>query len=483
MRIQTRFFLCFVLAVSFGFYYLVDWIQEDLRPRYLEAIEESLVDTATILSSLMSADIEEGKIDAGRIRASFDEAGRRRFAAPIYDYVKTRVDLRVYVTDAAGIVIFDSDGGRDEGVDYSSWNDVLRTLRGEYGARSSRNDPDDPDSAVLYVASPLLVDGEIAGVLSVCKPTASANLFLDVAKGKIVLAGTVAGLGVILLGLLTSAWVTHPIRKLTDYAKAVSDGRRATLPRLGRSEIGVMGETLEEMRDALEGKEYVEKYIQTLTHEIKGPLSAIRGAVELLQEEGMTTERRERFLQNSLVEAERIQHVVDRLLLLSSLESRKGLREVEEFDLRHVVEGAARSLAPVLESRRLNLETVNREPVTVRGERFLVRHAVVNLLQNAIDFSPSGGKIRLTCEMSGERAVFTVTDEGPGVPDFARDRVFDRFYSLARPESGRKSSGLGLTFAQEVADLHGGDLTLENIIGGGARAVLRLAAASHDQAG
>lgn len=482
MRIRTRLLLCFVVAVAAGFLYLAALIRDEVRPRHLEAIEDSLVDTSAVLAALLAADVREGRLELARFREAFAGVARRRFEARIYQLLKTGTDVRVYVTDERGVVVFDSDGGRDEGQDYSRWNDVHRTLRGEYGARSTRNDPADQESSVLYVAAPVLVAGRIAGVLTVCKPTTSSNFFLVLAQKRLFAAAGAVALGVILLGVAASVWVTRPIERLTAYARAVRDGRRTPLPRLGRSEVGVLGAAFEDMVDALEGKEYVERYVQSLTHEIKGPLTAIRGAVELLEEQ-MPEQERARFLGNVRTETARIQQIVDRLLLLSSLERRKGVRDVEEFDLARLTAEAAAALEAAARAKGQAIAVDAPRPVPMRGERFLVRHAVANLLQNALDFSPPGGRIAVSCSSDTRRAVVAVVNEGPGVPGYALPRVFERFYSLPRPDTGKKSSGLGLPFVQEVAGLHGGSARLENLAAGGVRATLELALSPPEPAG
>ena len=111
----------------------------------------------------------------------------------------------------------------------------------------------------------------------------------------------------------------------------------------------------------------------------------------------------------------------------------------------------------------------------MQGDRFLLGQAVSNLLENAIDFSPDGGAIELRLVRQGPRLLLQVVDAGAGVPDFARDRVFERFYSLPRPDGGR-STGLGLSFVREVAVLHGGAARLVNLDAGGAMAELSLPA-------
>jgi two-component system sensor histidine kinase CreC len=99
---------------------------------------------------------------------------------------------------------------------------------------------------------------------------------------------------------------------------------------------------------------------------------------------------------------------------------------------------------------------------------------MVNLLENAADFAPAGSTIELRLRRDGERLVAAVLDRGPGVPDYALDRAFERFYSLPRPEGGSRSSGLGLCFVAEAAALHGGEARLDNRDGGGAVASILL---------
>lgn len=120
----------------------------------------------------------------------------------------------------------------------------------------------------------------------------------------------------------------------------------------------------------------------------------------------------------------------------------------------------------------------------MNGDRFLLTQAVSNLLQNALEFTPPGGAITLalrpadaTAEAAtdADHALITVDDTGPGLPDYALPRVFERFYSLPRPDTGAKSTGLGLALVREIAHLHGGEIALQNLPAGGTRATLTLA--------
>jgi len=473
LKVRTRLVAAFVLVGATSIYLLVDWTIDDLRPRALAAMEETMVDAATVLASLVESRLEEEGLAGGDLREAFERARERVLSARIYEHTKTRLNLRVYITDADGIVVYDSDDGRDEGRDYSRWNDVLRTLRGEYGARSTRGDRDDPMTSVLYVASPVRVDGAIVGVLSVGKPAASVATFLKMARLRIMLGGVLAISAVVALGVAVSFWVSRPVERLTRYARSVRHGERTVFPRLGKGELGELGHAFEEMRIALEGKDYVENYVQTLTHQMKTPVSAIRGAAELLEED-MPPDQRTRFLANIRTETARIQNLIDRMLELASLENRRALRDVEAVDLASLVALILEELRPSFADRGLRVNGPGAGSFSVRGERFLLRQAITNLLQNAIDFSPSEGSITLSLSREAGTVTLTVRDEGPGIPEYALPKVFDRFYSLPRPNHGPKSSGLGLPFVREVAHLHGGRVDLVNLPGGGCGATLIL---------
>ncbi|MNZ38877.1 Sensor protein CreC [compost metagenome] len=215
------------------------------------------------------------------------------------------------------------------------------------------------------------------------------------------------------------------------------------------------------MRVQLEGREYVERYVHSLTHELKSPLAAIRGAAELLESE-MPAEQRARFVGNIAGESERLQQVIERLLSLAQVEQRQGLEERVPVPLRELVEELlqARIRADVKVENLLGADAV------VMGERFLLRQALANLLDNALDFTPTGGTIRFSAEREDGSWRLALFNQGEPIPDYALPRLTERFYSLPRPGGGRKSTGLGLNFVAEIAALHGGELWVGNVEGG-----------------
>ena len=336
-----------------------------------------------------------------------------------------------------------------------------------------RQDLEDPATKVLYVAAPVRVDGKISGVLTVAKPTTSINTFLKNAKPQIFKVGLFAMLAAIALSYVVSLWITHPIKRLTRYANDIRQGKRIAFPKLDHSEIGEMGNAFAKMQQTLEGKEYVEQYVQKLTHEVKSPLSAIRGAAELLEEK-MQPAQRARFLSNIRNEANRIQALVDRMLELSALENQKILKNIEQISVSTLFETVHESKRAILKKKQLHLKIQVPENIQVTGDKLLLHQALSNLIQNAIDFSPPHSEIKLRGQFEGTMLALVVEDNGTGIPAYASGKVFNKFFSLQRPHNGKKSTGLGLNFVREVATLHNGKIELKNLPEKGVRAIMML---------
>jgi len=464
MPLGIRIFLVYFLFVGLAGWFVLSTVMDEIRPGVRQSTEETLVDTANLLAEILRDEVKAGSLSQGRLPELLAAYGQRQPQAQIWGVEKTQVNHRIYVTDAQGIVLLDSTGNA-VGQDYSRWNDVLRTLRGEYGARSTKEDPNDADSSVMYVAAPIKDGDRIIGVVSVAKPNRTLQPYIERSQQRLgVLGAGLIGLG-LLIGALLSWWLSAALGKLTRYAQTVSAGQRAELPSVRGGELGQLAEAIERMRTELEGKAYVERYVHTLTHELKSPLAAIRGAAELLDGE-MPTEQRQRFVANIQQESARMQQLIERLLHLAQVEQRQGLEEQVRVPLRALVESLLQAQMARIEAAGLQIDNQIGAEASARGEAFLLRQALANLLDNALDFTPPGGLLRFSAQARGGQIELRLFNQAEPIPDYALARLSERFYSLPRPNGGRKSTGLGLNFVQEVAELHGGTLQIGNIAGG-----------------
>ncbi|WP_248742231.1 MULTISPECIES: two-component system sensor histidine kinase CreC [unclassified Pseudomonas] len=464
MSLGLRIFLVYVLFIGLTGYFVLNTVMEEIRPGVRQSTEETLVDTANLMAEILKDDFKAGTLSENRWPELLRAYGERQPKATIWGLPKNQVNHRIYVTDAKGIVVLDS-SGLAVGQDYSRWNDVYLTLRGEYGARSSRSDPNDPNSSVMHVGAPIRDDGQIIGVVTVAKPNSSLQPYVDRTERRLLAYGA----GLIALGLLFGAllswWLSRALHRLTRYAEAVSEGRRVEVPHYRGGELEQLASAVEQMRTQLEGKAYVERYVHTLTHELKSPLAAIRGAAELLQSE-MPLAQRQRFVGNIDSESARMQQLIERLLDLAQVEQRQALEERVAVPLAALVDEVLQAQAARIEGKQLRIECTIAADLSLIGEPFLLRQALGNLLENALDFTPPRGLLRFEAERVGEQIEFRLFNEAAPIPDYALARLTERFYSLPRPDSGRKSTGLGLNFVEEVVKLHGGSLRIDNLEGG-----------------
>ncbi len=492
MTKRTRIFIGILVAYALGVAFLMFRQLQDIDPRYRESAEDSLVETAQLMASLVENASPDGTLHVDALAPVFRTVYARRFVADIYGIEKTRVELRMTVVDRQGTVVFDSRAlpgaagaagaasAPQIGADHSRWHDVHLALRGRYGARTTADVENDPRTSVMYVAAPIYdttaggAGGEIIGAVSVGKPVQSFGQYVEAARRKTLQLGATSVVAVLLLVVILSVWLVRPFGLISDYVQYVKAQRSFSLPRLGRRALGAFGAAYDEMRDALAGRNFVADYVQTMTHEVKGPLSAIRGAAELLQEP-MPDADRARFVANIARETQRIQELVDRMMELTALESRRSLDRREPVALRALAAEVAASMAPAALARGVTVELLEGEAdAVVAGDAFLLQRALANLVDNAIDFSPAGGRVTIAVAAHARSADLVVRDQGPGIPEFAEGKVFEKFYSLARPTTAKKSTGLGLSFVKEIMELHRGRATLKNAPSGGAVATLSL---------
>jgi two-component system, OmpR family, sensor histidine kinase CreC len=176
----------------------------------------------------------------------------------------------------------------------------------------------------------------------------------------------------------------------------------------------------------------------------------------------MDASQRERFLQNILTETNRIQAMIDSMLALSVIEGQKNLQRIQSVDIESLINTVVEANESILIQKQIYVETKGLADIKIQGDPLLLHQAVSNLLQNAVDFSPEKSRIEICGQIEGQLFKLCVKDAGTGIPDYAANKVFDKFFSLQRPGTGKKSTGLGLNFVKEVAVLHNGHIRLEN---------------------
>lgn len=463
MKLYAQIILVFCVLISGAIYFLLNTAIDELKPAIRQSSEELLVDTVNLLAEMIRTDITNQGIDTLAFSKNVNAFLSRELNAKIYAIEKKQSQLRIYLTDKNGTLIYHSSPlfQKELGKDYSQWNDVYLTLLGKYGARSSEDIEGDKSTSFMYVAAPIYHNDDIIGVISVGKPRTDLLPFIDSTIKNLYKYSAIISLITLVLGILFAFVITHSVRKLTRYVKQMKDDRPAKQPKLIDNELQQLGDAITEMKQALDGKAYVEQYTQSLTHELKSPIAAVSGASELLSQQLSETDF-SRLRDNIIIESQRLDNLVSRMLQLTQVESLAIVESPTRFLMDELIEEIKYSKALLLEKHGLALITPTPTGIELSGDRLLVFQSLDNLVQNAVEFSEDNSAIEIQITNDEDSISIIVLDAGTGIPDYAMDKITDRFYSLPRPNNALKSTGLGLNFVQKIMQLHHGKLTIKN---------------------
>lgn len=426
-----------------------------------------LDDVAHISASNLSALAQEDRLDQTNLTHIFDRF--RRLLPHGYPEAGSPEALRLNftVTDAKGIVHFDSED-QTLGTDISSRPEVAAALHGDSQRRDQVADPD----MAMFVAVPIEVDGKIMGAVIASKTNAILKPLVDETKHSMEFVGLTGAFIVILLIASLFLIFLRPIELWFSYAELFKHGLHPTRPNLRRTRFGIFGEALDHIFEALSNRRYIENMMNCLAHEMRNPVGSIQTSAELLSRE-LSEEDFNMGIRNIHAETQRMDKTITKLLNLAALEKRDSLKELQHIEVRYILEAIDLRFRERMADKGIALSFDAPPGLKIYCEPDLLLQALGNLIQNSIDHSESGTRIDLWVIEHDKKVEFQVIDQGTGIPDFAKDHVFDKFYSIKARGKG-KGIGLGLPLVQEVADLHYGSITLGNHDSGGAIAILTL---------
>jgi two-component system sensor histidine kinase ChvG len=354
---------------------------------------------------------------------------------------------------------------------------VRTALDGRYGA-STRLSPGQR-SVTLYSAIPIRDEGRVEGVVLVAQSTLRIlqDLYdLRLASFQVFLGSVAVA---VILSLLVSMTIVRPLARLRREAADLVDRRGRLRGRFHGSrradEIGELSRALEDVSSRLEGHlRFIESFAADVSHEFKNPLASIRSVAETLDDVEDAEERR-RFLRLALAEISRMERLLSGVREITRIDAEMDGEPRQRVELRPLlgsVIAGARLRAPA--GVRIE-EDLGIEPVEVEAAPERLSQVFENLLDNAVGFSPAGGVVSVRLTAGPEHARVEVEDQGPGVPEEHRDRIFDRFFTF-RPGQGRRGdhSGLGLSIARSLVEGHGGSIEVDGSAGEGARFIVRL---------
>lgn len=343
---------------------------------------------------------------------------------------------------------------------------VSQALAGDY-AYVVRNNQ-------VYFATPIQLQGTVSGVLEFVYPLDFLNQVLAVTT-RIFLIGTVTfGILSTLFSFFIAAKMVTPIKQLVAATNKYAERDFTPLAIERSDELGQLGHSFNRMGAELQ--EYIQRqkqFVSNVSHELRTPLTAIKGYSEYLVDEVKGQPDLEKAVHHLNNESARLTKMVNELLLLSRLDAQREALLLAQLDFTGLIAETATRLELRAQKYEVSFLIDLQPGIYLTGDREKLIQAVINLLDNAIKFSPAGSQIGVVLGRENDQAKLAVKDRGLGVPPGEIDKVFDRFYRAgnARAVGG---TGLGLAITREIVVGHGGTITLSRRPGGGTVAEVTL---------
>lgn len=326
---------------------------------------------------------------------------------------------------------------------------------------------------LLTVAVPVEKNGAVIGGVYLAKTVNGIEDTIRVISTSLTMFSAMI---VILIGLLSfglSLIITRPLAEFTYAAREISKGNfNYRLKVKGTNEMAQMAATLNYMCDELSLlEEKRRKFVSDASHELKTPMAGVKLICDsLVQTPDADPETIREFLGDVSEEVDRLTRIVDRLLVLTKLDSGNVALKLGEADIKALLDNVTRKLRSVAAAKGIRLERLYSDaeigPVVIDYDK--IYEAVYNITENAVKYTPDGGRVSVDLQERDSYAVIRVEDTGAGIPEEERERVFERFYRLDDSRSRETGgTGLGLAISKEAVAMHGGRIEISDGSDGG----------------
>ncbi len=376
--------------------------------------------------------------------------------------------IRGVVTNTSYTVLYDNNSEADM-IGKVFMRDVLkRAIDGEQAESMFDSD----SGKTVTVSVPIEQGNVIVGGVYLAENVSSISETVRTIQASLIIFSALIILIMIMLSIFISYIITQPMAEFIDIAHAISKGdfsKRATAK--GTSEMAQMGMALNYMCDELNAlDEKRRKFVSDVSHELKTPMAGIKLLCDSLVEAenpGMDTVRE--FLGDMSEEIDRLTRLINRLLTLSRLDADAGLTLIET-DITMLVGAVIRSLRQMAAEKEISIgfDISTGAERTIAVDYDKIYESVYNIADNAIKYTPENGRIQVRIGRNAGMCVIEIEDNGPGIPDSEKQKIFDRFYRLddsrARDTGG---TGLGLAIAKEAVMLHKGSIEVLDAPEGG----------------
>ncbi len=381
---------------------------------------------------------------------------------------------RVLITDMAGVVQIDS---------FSTLNgtqllgrEILEITTGDKDSSYGFHKINAQDGSFFwsaYYTSAIIEGSKTIGVVLLSQSIQDVIDNTSSLRTQFVYAFIIAIIGIIVLSYFSTGYITGQIEALNTAATSIAKGKFSTrVEPKGTSEIAELARVFNKMASQLENVDKQRsEFVSNASHELKTPLTSMKILTEsVLYQDGVEEEIYKEFLGDINMEIDRLTHLINDLLMLTKLEDTETSVSFTPNDIAELTERAVKLLYPIAEQKNITLELNAPEPVVCECEPSSLRQAINNLVDNAIKYTPDGGRVTVSVMSARSSAYVSVTDTGEGIPEADIDNIFDRFYRVDKARSrGSGGSGLGLHIVKRIINNHSGSISVKSTPGSGSQ--------------
>ena len=434
-----------------------------LRNQQIDARLDYLISEAEEIAYL-AGDLEgENLMDTINDRDSVTRSHLNEMAAK----VNREFGAYIAVMDQAGNVMTNARTAYSEDpefVESLNGDEISEAMQKILGGETIRMRSEGGEAPTFTVGVPYTRDGAVAGAVFIRTKAQRIESGLSEILGKIaVLAAAVLALSGVVVFLFVRARL-KPLKQLGIAAGRIAEGDFSVQvdEKTGDREVREVSGAFNTMTRKLEGvEESRREFVANVSHELRSPITSIRGFAEGMADGVIPAEEQPKYLRLVADESKRLSGLIDDLLALSRLEREDAKPEMSVFDINEMLRRAVIRRMNDLEEKKIDVSCEFEEDTCpVRADSDRIEQVVINLLDNAIKFTPEGGSIRLESATRDRIAEITVRDSGSGVAPEDRERIFDRFFTADRAHTAGKGTGLGLSICKRIMEMHGQSIRL-----------------------
>ena len=434
-----------------------------LRNRQIDARLDYLISEAEEIAYLAGNLSGDSLMDTIRDRDSATRAYLNRMA----EKVNKEFGAYIAVKDRAGNVMTNSQVAYDEDpefMDSLNGEEISAAFERVLAGETIRLRSESGEAPTFTVGVPFMMDNTVTGAVFIRTKAQQIESGLADTLGSIaLLAAVVLALSGVAVFLFVRGRL-KPLKQLETAAATIAEGDFSVQvdEKKGDRELRELSGAFNTMTKKLQGvEEGRREFVANVSHELRSPITSIRGFAEGMADDVIPEEERPKYLRLVADESRRLSGLIDDLLALSRLEREDAKPEMTVFDVNEMLRRAVIRRMNDLENKKIDVSCeFEEDSCMVRADSDRIEQVVINLLDNAIKFTPEGGKISLESAVKDGLAEITVRDSGTGIAPEDRDKIFDRFFTADRAHTAGKGTGLGLSICKRIMEMHGQSIRL-----------------------